>query len=233
MKQPAVWILFSMLALAAVPVLADGNIIDKVYDPYVQPLEHELEYRLLIDDDRQSYTHKLGYGAALSERFFAELNLSGEDLSGTSLEVEGIEFEGKLQLTEQGEYANDWALMLELEREISANAWEAATTVIMLHDWGRWVGTVNASLIHEWGERVNNEWETALSGQLKFRHRRELEPGIEFFAGQNTRALGPVLMGVQRLHGGRQSLQWEAGLLAGLDQATADLTLKLQAEYEF
>ncbi len=30
---------------------ADGIVVDKIYDPYVQPLETELEFRTLLQDD--------------------------------------------------------------------------------------------------------------------------------------------------------------------------------------
>ncbi len=231
-------VLAAQLACSAA-VLADGSSIDKVYDPYVQPLEKEIEYRFLRESDNNEDIdgltyHKLAYGQAIAERLFAEAYVIASDGPDRDFDVSAYELELKWQLSEQGEYANDWGLLFELERESGYDkpVWEAGTTLILLHEWGQWVGTANLSLIYEWGEEIDNELESALSAQLRYRHARHLEPAIEFFQSDMTTGLGPQLLGEYRFGGGRK-LIWEFGPVFGLSDDTADITWKVNLEYEF
>lgn len=230
-------LLFAMLCGFSLNSVADGVIIDKIYDPYVQPLEKEVEFRALLQsggndalDDHQRYT--IGYGQSLSDRWFAELYLVGGDTRDDSLDVDAQELEIKRQLTEQGEFSNDYGLLFELEKIADANTWEAKSTLIVLHEWQRWVGTLNASLIYEWGSGLNNEFETSLSAKMKYRYREALEPAFEMFLSQNTRALGPAALGTLRLSGARK-LRWEMAFLVGLNEKTPEASLNINIEYEF
>ncbi|MGK0441723.1 MAG: hypothetical protein ACJA0N_001524 [Pseudohongiellaceae bacterium] len=58
------------------------------------------------------------------------------------------------------------------------------------------------------------------------------EPALEFYAGQDTRGLGPVIMGIDKV-AGNTAVKWELGTIFGLDSNTADLTLRAVLEYEF
>lgn len=55
---------------------------------------------------------------------------------------------------------------------------------------------------------------------------------MEFYAGEDARALGPVIMGNVKFGIGRK-LHWETGLLFGLNDASADTTFRALLEYEF
>ncbi len=227
---------FLPLACSAA-LYADGSRIDKVYNPYVQLLEKEIEYRSLLQQDSNAdldgrWRHTLGYGQAISDRWFAEVYLIGIDQPGEGFALEAYEAELKWQLTEQGEFNNDWGLLFELERERSEDIWEASTSLIAAREWSRWVATANLALIYEWGGDIDNEWETALSAQLRYRNSELLEPAIEFYQGQDTQGLGPVLTGLWRAGGGRK-LYWEFGAILGTNRETADVNWKLTLEYEF
>ncbi len=216
---------------------ADGSTIDKIYHPYVQLLETEIEYRSRYQDDDDAalddqQKYQLGLGRSLSEQLFAELYLIGAGSSESDFELTAVEAELKIQLSEQGEYDNDWGLLFELERETKENLWEVSTTLIALHQWSRWIATANLSLTYEWGRDINNELETSLASQLRYRYSQALEPAIEFYLGEDTLGVGPVLTGVQRL-GGRRKLVWEFGAILGIDEATPDTSWKLNIEYEF
>jgi len=217
------------------PAWADGTAIDKVYNPYVQMLENEIEYRFLLQDDDGSWSasrHKLGFGRALSDRFFVELYAMGSDGPGQDMQFDAVEAELKWQLTEQGEYDYDWGLLFELERSARHDVWEASTTLIVLREWPRWIATGNLSLAHEWGGGIANEWETAFAGQLRYRHRQHFEPALEMYLGQDTRGVGPVLTGMHRFGGGK-TLGWEFGVIMAVDTPTPDTNWKLTLEYEF
>jgi hypothetical protein len=215
--------------------LADGLIVDKVYDPYVQPLEKEIELRSLAQYDNvllDVQRHSLGFGGAIGERWFAELYAVAVKTQGESLHIDTYEIELKRQLTEQGEFAFDWGLLFELEHEADVNVSEFTTSLLVAREIGKWTATANFDLIYEWGEPVKNEFETALHTQVRRRWKESFEPGLEIHVGQDTLAVGPVVAGVGRLGGGSK-LRWELGYFAGIDEITPDHTVRLSLEYEF
>ena len=215
---------------------ADGSNIGKVYDPYVNQLEKEFEYRTLFEDgigpqETSRHSYRFGYGQAISDNMAAEFYLLGEHESGSPISVDGYEAEIKWQITQQGEYSNDWGALFEIERE-EGGIWEAKSSLIALHEWPNWIATGNLSLIYEWGDSVKDEWETAFSGQLRYRYKQSFEPAIEVYQAQNIQGIGPVLTGLLRI-GQINKLNWEAGAIVGLKSDTPDLTIKINLEYEF
>lgn len=223
------------LGLFVLPALADGQVIDKVYLPYVQPLEREVELRLSSSNDAaaKAETWRLGYGQAVGQHLFVEAYLVGQrDQHAGGMALEGQELEARWQLTEAGEYAADWGLMAELEHENDAHAWEFSTTLIGSRSWGRWTGTANLALAYESGRDIDREFDTGASLQWKYRHAEALEPGLEVYLGENTRGIGPVLMGTTRVSQ-RRKLHWELGLIFAADERTPDRTLRGLLEFEF
>lgn len=222
-------------ALVFTPVaLADGLSIDKVYHPYVQPLERELEFRWLYFDQPaggNNQVYRLGYGQSVSQSWFIEAYIIG-DKSNNNATVDAYELEAKWQLTEQGQYAADWGLLFEYERGRDRSVREFSTTLMAEREWGRLVGTGNFCLAFESGADIDNELETSAAFQLRYRYSRALEPAIELYSSQDTLALGPVIMGEQRF-GIRKKLHWELGAIAGLSSETPDATLRALAEFEF
>jgi len=237
-SRPGQIIFFKIAALLVTAhAWADGTAVDKIYDPYVQPLERELEYRVIVHNDDNDIIddlqiHRLGFGLSWSDRWFTELYVIGVRTNDHSLSIDAYELETKWQLTEQGEYWADWGLLFELETVRNTDAWEYATTLLIVREWGRWVTTANAGLIYEWGNDIVNEWETTLSLQGRYRLTRGFEPALEFYGGQDSKGLGPVLMGDIRA-GGRRKLHWEAGVIFGLDSDSADQTFRGMLEFEF
>ena len=209
---------------------ADGNPVDKVYAPYVQALEREIEWRMTDSDGRQ--VQRLGLGKSVNDRLFIEGYLIGEDNQNNEFRLQAFEVEALWQLTEQGEYAMDWGLITELERQRDENNWEAAAGLIALKEWGRWVATSNFWLKYEWGETHESELETALSLQTRYRLSPYFEPAMEFYAGEDSRAIGPVFLGDISLSPGK-NLHWEVGVLTGLSSKTADTNWRALLEYEF
>lgn len=231
------WILW-LAAMWPGLLLADGVSIDKVYHPYVTPLEWDLEWRAIHmqespEDGRERVQeHSLGLGRALSDRLFLEGYLVGERSAGESLRLVASELELLWQLSEQGEYAIDYGLLFEVEHERDFDDWEVAAKLLLEREIGRFSATANLGLIREWGNSIDSEWETSLSLQGRYRHARWLEPALELHLGEDTRAAGPVLLGAARL-GTHQSLHWEMGVIFGMDAPTPDYTLRGLLEYEF
>lgn len=230
-----VGLLLAQSALADVEFQHNG--VGRVYDPYVQPLERELEFRSLYqtdDDPLESdiLRQRIGFGKSLTQRIFAEAYLLAEKQPGGSLRLQGYEAEVKVQLTEQGEYAADWGLLFEFERERSESISEAALAALVSRQWGDWVGTLNLGVEYEYGSDIDNEVETFMSAQWRFRLRETLEPGIELYADQFTRGIGPVLTGLVR-GAGASKWAWETGIILPLNNTTPDYTYRFLLEFEF
>jgi hypothetical protein len=225
----------AILTIAANAALADGIVVDRIYDPYVRPLETEIEWRSIyqVDDEaRDLQRHSLGIGRSLSDRWSAELYAIGTRDRGDELTLDLYEFEFKRQITEQGEYAVDWGVVFELERQVDVDVTEASTVLLAARDFGRWTGIANFGVVYEWGSGVVDEIETELRAQARYRYRETLEPALEVHMGQNTAAVGPSLTGTYRAAPGK-SLRWEAGVFFALDEKSPDQIFKVNLEYEF
>lgn len=216
---------------------ADGSVVDKIYHPYVDALENEIEFRSIFQDrqddlDNPKEIHRLALGRSIGERFFGELYLIGAKSRAGSFDLEAYEFELKWQLTEQGEYAADWGVLFEFENEINNDKKELAAGLFVEKEVGRWSGTANLFLIREWGDDIGNEYETAFSMQARYRYSRAFEPALEVYTGQDATGIGPVFLGNINV-GTRKSINWEAGVIFGADNESPDQTFRLLLEYEF
>jgi hypothetical protein len=216
---------------------ADSNTIDKVYHPYIQAKERELEYRLIAQQDKKEeldnfLKHRFGFRYSPTDRYYVELYILAEDGNNESFEISAYELESKIQLTEQGEYWADWGLLFELEKERSESAWEFSSAMLIEKELGNWVATANLSLEFEWGSDINDEVEGSAILQGRYRLSRFLEPAIEFYSGDDTIGIGPVLLGQVRL-APMKKLHWEAGVIFGLDNDTPDSTIRAMLEFEF
>jgi len=232
------WQLIAGFLLCATgAAMADGSAIDKIYHPYVQPQEREIELRTVIEKNANSpagdqRTLRLGYGQSFTDRWFGEVYLIGSANDEDSFHLSAFEIEALWQLTEQGEFFADWGMLFELEKEKNNNAAEASAAVLVEKEWGRWTGTANIYGIYEFGSEIDNEFETALGLQARYRRSRHFEPAIELYKGEDTFGIGPVLLGSHPLGSGRQ-LRWEAGLIFGADSDTPDQVFRGLLEYEF
>jgi len=216
---------------------ADGMVIDKVYHPYVQATEQELEFRAVIQDHQpiapdNNQLYRFAYGRSLNDRWFAEVYLTGDRSDEVGFDLRAVEMELKWQLTEQGEYWADWGMLFEVSKAIDENIYEVASGIIAEKEFGNWSHTANFIVEQEWGNDIIDELESSLAVQSRYRYSQLFEPGIEFYKGQDTFAIGPVIMGELRW-GMRQKLKWESATIFGLDEKSPDLTLRLLFEYEF
>ncbi len=219
------------------PAMADESMIDKVYHPYVQPMEREIEIRTTVEagsEQPQGDRNLLrtGYGQAVSDRWFGELYVVSEYGNGSGFDVRSFEAEALWQLTEQGQYFADWGLLFEAEKTRTTDSGEVSAALLLEKEWGRWSGTANFYGLYEFGARVHNEFETALTMQARYRQSIHFEPAMEAYVGQNTHGIGPVVLGSHSF-GGARRVHWEAGLIFGVDEDTPDTTIRASLEYEF
>ena len=234
MEKYSLIFIYLLSIFSALPVQADGSVVSKIYHPYVQPLETEIELQTIYekDDDLKDHQkYKLGYGQSFSDTLFGEIYLITAKDDGDNLEIKAYEAELKWQITEQGEYSADWGVLFELEKE-EGDEWEASSALLVEREWGRLVSTVNLSVIYEWGDKVDDELESKLALQLRYRHSPRFEPAIEFFSGEGYQGIGPLIMGRETL-GQAKRLRWELGGIFGIDGDSPDLTVKTSLEYEF
>ena len=224
-----------LLIFLSTYVLADGSFIDKIYHPYVQEGEREFEWRFNMQNNESednAYKNRFAYGQSINENWFAEIYLISERNSAHDYKLTAIEIEALWQLTEQGEYDEDWGLLFEVEHEIDEHVSEISGALIIEKEWQKWIGTANLYLIYEWGSEIDNEFETAMALQTRYRYSRSIQPAIEFYISEDSKGIGPVLLGDIKLEG-RKKIHWEAGVILALDNETADQTVKFLIEYEF
>jgi len=224
-----------MLLANCGPAVADAQ-VGRVYHPYVESLEREIELRANVIDDSGYDAHKdqkywLAYGFSPLDRWFAEAYVIARKDNGEALKVSGFELEALWQLTEQGEYWADWGMLFEAERETSDNIWEYSVAGLMEKELGQTSLAANLHLVYEYGGGVNNEFETYAALQWRWRFREYLEPAIEYYKGDELNAVGPVATGMVR--SGRQKVKWELGPMFGVDSKTPNLTWRMLLEYEF
>lgn len=227
----------ALLLIQPVALWADSYVVDKVYHPYVNPLEREFEFRsiLLQDDDENldgSGLYRVAFAHAFAERWRGEFYLIAADRPQESFALAGYELELKWQLTEQGEYFSDWGMLFEFEHERDTDIQELRTSVLTEKEFGILTGTLNLSAVYEWGDAINNEFETELAAQLRYRYAPLFEPAIELYVGQAFSGVGPVALGSARFGAGRK-LRWELGVILGVNSTSPDQIWRAMLEYEF
>lgn len=221
-----------LTAACAAQVHAEMN---RVYHPYVEQHERELEYGFTLRDagGENMLLNRAGMGYAWNDKLFTEVYLLTEYITHEGEQIRGYELEAKWQLTEQGEYWADWGLLLEAGTATDINSHEFALGILWEKELtSRWVTTANAIAEYEYGSDIKDEFETALRAQLRYRYSVAFEPALEFYLDDQDWAAGPALMGTVKLSGNKQ-LRWELGLLFGLNANTPESNLRGGIEFEF
>lgn len=230
-NKPSTLHLWTLLVTTLITSAAQAE-IGSVYRPKIDYLEKEVEYQYL---SRQSGTdlQSLSLGYSWHPRLSAELYIYSEQLTHNNRKIKGIEAELQWQLTEQGEYSADWGIIFEVNRSRDISGYEFAMGLIWEKTLSRyWIGTINTFLEYEFGSDIDNEWETALRAQLRYRKSSLFEPALELFLDDQDKAFGPVWLGQIRL-APRHHLNWQLGAYWGLDDATPNRQVRLSLEWEF
>ncbi|MBT7580991.1 MAG: hypothetical protein HN573_03030 [Candidatus Marinimicrobia bacterium] len=223
------------ILMAPFSITESSGVMEKVYHPYVIPLEKEIEWGFnFIDDPKKTkhlnQMHTIGMGYSLNESNYIEFNVGGIKYPNLNIDFNNYEIEFKHQLTEQGEYSSDWGLLVELERNTEQKKWEIATTTINEKEFGKYSLTNNFSIIYE-NSPLKTEFETYFGSQLRYRYKEYLEPGIELHMGEGIRGIGPLFRGIYRLN--KSKLKWEIAFIHGFSSKGDDQTIKAQIEWEF
>lgn len=209
--------------------------ITRVYHPYVEPLEHEIEFRLTQSQDaiNQHYQlYTLGYGQSVSDKLFIEGYVNSSESSNSGTEVEAFEVEGLYQLTEEGSHYFDYGVLLEAQRESKNNISDIGSTLLLEKGWQHSSLTANIGVTYEYGAGITNDFNIATRLQWLYRYKPYFEPALEIHLDEYDKCAGFTLIGSMSTSKNRK-LKWEGGLLFALDKQTADTTLRALLEYEF
>ncbi|MBI5042147.1 MAG: FTR1 family protein [Gammaproteobacteria bacterium] len=244
------------LAIAAVAsvlltVSPRSEATQKVYSPHVEKGELELEARSHIDNDDDNALdgarkdkYEVGYG--FTDWWFSSVfaEYEREAHTGEGLHHEATSWENIFQLTEPGQYWLDAGLYLEYEDTADDQHPNKLETKLLLEKAvGRYVHTANIVMAREVGGGAANDVELEYAWRTKYKLMPELEPGIELYGTAGTlddaeindsqeAQLGPVASGKFRV-GGKSAIGYELGYLVGLNDATADGSIKWLVEYEY
>ncbi len=235
----------AVLALMIFGMASPAHATKKVYTPYVEKGELELEYKggVTHDDDNEGqdgkWIQKLGIGYGFTDRIFlevaGEVENEGDD---DNTEFTAVEFEGKFMLTEPGEYWLDTGLLAEYEINANDGPDKAEAKLLLAKSVGKFSHAANIILEREVGDDASDETEAGLAWSTRYNHAPAFEPGFELhsnfgalsehedFEDQDHR-LGPVV------YGKLGSVKYDVGYLFGLSDAAPDGTLKAILEYEW
>ncbi len=218
-----------------------------VHTPTVEYGESELE--LNLGTTRESGEERetaavLAYGRGVTQHWFteAEAEFVREGSGGTRLEA--VEWENILTFAEQGELPVDIGLLLALERPMDhAEGWEVKLGALLQKEFGKVQLNFNPILERHFDAEEKSETELVYEWQAKYRHTQAFEFGMQGFgevgkwndwedSDEQTHMAGPAVFGKLPL-GEHDAIKYDLALLYGLNDHTADHTLRMTLEYEF
>lgn len=227
-------------AMMLMPSLASAS--HKVYSPYVEKGELEIEARGHVDQDgARKNKYEVGYG--FTDWWFSSVFAEYEQSPGSSLNHTATSWENIFQLTEPGKYWLDAGLYLEYESPVPSGPAKLETKLLLEKAVGRYVNTANLVMAREVGSGASSDVELEYAWRTKYKFKPEFEPGIELYGAAGTLAapkfdnsqavqLGPVATGKFHL-GGRNALAYELGYLFGVNNASPTGSFKWLIEYEY
>ncbi len=242
--SPRAWPRLAALALA---LCASSTVLagpaDKVYRPIVEKGETEFEFRGGYADfkngpDEYAYLFDIGYG--VTDRWKTEIAFEYEGETGFGGKLSAVEWENVFVLTEQGKHWADVGLFVEYEHTFAAGPDELKIGPMFEKQVGSTIANLNLVLEREIGSGASNDTDLDYTWQVKWQGKPELEWGVQGFGGfgalgdlgnEAEHSLGPAMFGVKRLASGNK-LAYDAALLAGVNKAAPDLTVRFELEYE-
>lgn len=244
-KKKAIQTMAALCLLVSVQAHAGPN--DYIRLPIVEYGEREIDFKSGVQknqDGTSQSVNSIGYGFTPSGVWFTEVYVKYAKPPGEASNFDAWEWENRLQLTETGQYPIDVGFLLELERPKNrTEGYEITYGPMFQTEWGKLQGNFNVLIQKHVQATTAFDTELLYQLQLKYRHGEELEWGVQGFgnvgrwdhwnsADTQEFKVGPALFGKVRL-GTKESLKWNAGILAGMTDATPNTTVRLQMEYEF
>jgi high-affinity iron transporter len=238
----------SLLAVAG----TDAQAGFKVYTPYVELGEFEIEYRpsrTFDGDDAKDnkQVHLLGVGYGVTEWWFTEVYAEWEREAGTGEEISfaGFEWENRFQLTNPGEHWADLGLLVEYVRPDSSHSPDKIEIALLAaKELGNFNATYNLIFEREIGGGASSDVEMGQAFQLKYRLDPAFEPGIEIYSefgaiddmpgfDEQEHYAGPVVGGVIPLNDTGTKIKYNVGYMFGVSDEAEDGVVKAIVELEF
>ena len=242
--------LMAMAGLVLAGLSADAAIAgpnDYIRLPTIEYGEREIDFKTGAHRQRDGSSeaaHSIGYGFTPAAWWFTELYAKYARAAGEANRFDAWEWENRFQLTETGRFPVELGFLLEVERPRDrAEGFEYTLGPMLQSEWGKFQANANVFLRRHWRATERFDSELLYQLQLKYRHSRGLEWGLQGFGNagqwdhrpplsQQSFAIGPALFGKIRL-GAREAIRWNSAILAGTSPASPRTTLRFQAEYEF
>ncbi|MEO6264540.1 MAG: hypothetical protein ABIO58_06245 [Luteimonas sp.] len=242
-RQPLFARALLLSCLLPASAVAFAGAANKVYAPVVVRGETEFEFRGGYHDfdgapSEHAFVFDVGYG--VTDRWKTELVLEYAAEDGEPGRLGAWEWENVLVLTEQGKYWLDVGLFAEYEHTFASGPDELKIGPLLQKEIGSTVANLNLLFEREVGAGAGDAIELDYAWQVKWRGNEALEWGLQGFGGLgelehlgegDSHILGPALFGVKRLAGG-DKLGYDAAVLAGVNDAAPDVTVRFQLEYE-
>lgn len=241
-----------ILALAAALTAFPAHAIDKIYSPYVDAGEWELEYfgHRSNDSDRSkdnAQTHEFSVEHGVNDWWQTELYGIWSKDAGENVDFEAVEWENIFQFTEKGEYWLDTGATLAYEwTPESSEPDTIEARFLVAKDIGETSHVFNLLLEKEVGSGPKESLEAGLFWSSRYNLNPYFQPGFEIQselgkvsdAGEfdtQEHYIGPVAYGTIpfEMEGNKiEGLQYRAGYLFGFSNGASTGQAVLQLEYE-
>jgi hypothetical protein len=240
--------LHSMLSIALVGggIAFSGNAFagaaEVVYLPIVENGETELEYRggwRTFDHGREEHASILEIGRGINDHWFTEIELEQSFENGGPNHLEAWEWENIFALTERGKYWMDYGLFASYEHTYSKDPDGFRIGPMLMKDIGPVTANVNLLFEREVGKGASHQTGFGYTWQVRWHGSEAFEVGAQGLGefgtlghlGQDqSHIAGPAVFGIK--HFGRNTLKWNAAVLAGLDRNAPNMTVRTQIELE-
>lgn len=238
-----------LTSLLAAP-LAHAGPSDYVATPTVETGEFEVDFKAgsaRLGDGNRATAQSLGLGYGVNSFWFTEFYAKWHGASDGSIagghSFDAFEWENRFQLTETGKYPVDLGFLLEIERPRDHDeGLEVVWGPLLQAEFGRVLGNLN--LLVEKNYRAATAAPASLTYQWQLRApvAERIELGVQGFGNlgrwdkwaphaEQEHSLGPAMFGKLNL-GAHQAINYNAGWLVGLTDASARHTVRLQVEWE-
>ena len=218
---------------------------DKIYSPYVEPGELEIEYfgsRSVGDAQQQQFS--VGYG--VTERWKTELYSKFDKDSGDKLTFDEWEWENIFQLTERGEYWLDVGASVAYEWTPQNNKADTVETRLLLaKDFNKTSHVLNVIAEKQVGSGPKENLEGKLLWSSRYTYSKYFEPGFEIESdfgelkevgsfNDQKHYVGPAAYGKIPLHftDRADALKYRFAYLFGISDAASAGEAIAQLEYE-
>lgn len=240
---------FITTALLASPAFA----VDKIYAPYVEAGEWEMEYfgHRSVDRDgskNNAQVHEFSLEHGVNDWWQTEFYAILQKEPGDNVDFDAVEWENIFEFTRPGEYWVDTGASLAYEWTPDGDQADALEArLLFAKNIGMTTNIFNISLEKEVGGGTQDDLEAALLWSSRYNYSPYFQPGFEIQSEMgevndsgsfesHEHYVGPFAYGVIPFEmeddGKEEGLQYRLGYLFGISDAASNGQLVMQLEYE-